>query len=797
MITTFIRLARVARCDEALHSSTGRVVGQTGTRRRVGAGTVLKRVLVGRRAPTYQLEHTLLPKVLALPIFTADALSSVAYCVEASMVVLIAAGVAALHYVIGIQIAVALLMAIVVASYRQVVRAYRTSGGAYIVAKENLGVLPSLVAAASLLIDYVLTVAVSVASGVLAITSAAPSLHPYRLEITIFFIFFIAVINLRGVREAGMAFALPTYGFIASMFLLLLGGFVRCLSGCPHATVPNPIPAGTAAVSLFLILRAFASGASALTGTEAISNAVTAFRRPQWRNAADTLLALGVIGISLILGTAILAVQTHARPSLSVSMVSEIARAVFPSGSFTGFMFYVIQIFTFAVLILAANTSYQGFPRLMALLAQDRFVPRQFRNLGDRLVFSNGVVVLAVVAALLVWAFDANVDKLIQLYVLGVFTAFTLSQAGMVRHWMKVRSSEREEERRGWRRAAFINAVGAVATGIVAVVVLITKFTHGLYIVVIAVPIIVATFYGVRGHYRTVSAQLRQRKVQSRTARNSVVLLVRDIDAATAEALGYVRAIRSAEVHAVHLSDNGFSHEFAERWHEFTGGRLDLEPLPAKGSSLDRVRAYLEQIPRESGDFVTVTVPELLPKPTLGAVLRHPELLRLKAGLLRERRIAVTDVPVVLSEEGEPVGVDSLPLHPLRTVALVFVSGVHDATVRAVNYARSLNAQETRAVFFALDPPDAAKIADEWVERGLTIPLEITDAPFRDLSGPMRDEVRRITARPDTIAAVVIPELVPKSWRHYLLHRQTALFVKRLLLFEERVILTSVPYQLG
>jgi amino acid transporter len=758
---------------------------------------VVKRVLVGRRQPTNRLEHTLLPKVLALPIFASDALSSNAYATEQIMVVLFAASVGSKHLVLPIAIAIAVLLAIVIASYVQVCKGYPSGGGAYVVAKDNLAIAPALIAAAALLVDYILTVAVSVVAGVVAVVGAAPSLGRFTVELSIGAIVLLTLVNLRGVRETGAVFALPTYAFIFSIVVMIAVGFVRCAGGCPSAASQHVqhIPFGSAgAVGLFVILHAFSSGATALTGVEAISNAIPAFKRPQARNAQATLVIMGAISIGLFLGISWLATHIHGvvppAPGQR-SVVGQIAFTVFDGG----FAFYVVQVFTALILVLAANTAYQGFPRLLAILAQDRFVPRQFRNLGDRLVFSNGVVVLAGVAVALIVLFDANLDKLIQLYVVGVFTAFTITQIGMVKHWQRVRA-EGGAAARGWKSSTIINAVAAVATGLVLIITAATKFVDGAWISIAGMGALVMLMYSIHRHYVVVRTQLRRRKVAPHTPRNHVVLLVRDIDSATAEALGYVRSIHPTEVHAVHLSDNGFSYELADRWHGFTGGRLDLEPLPSRGSSLDRVREYLQGIPRESGDFATVTVPELLPKPSLGAVLRHPDLLRLKAGLLRERRIAVTDVPVVLSGEGEPIGVDSLPLHPLRTVALVFVSGVNDATVRAVNYARSLHAQETRAVFFALDPKDSAKIADEWVERGLTIPLDITDAPFRDLSGPMRDEVRRITARPDTIAAVVIPELIPRSWRHYPLHRQTALFVKRLLLFEERVILTSVPYLL-
>ena len=417
-----------------------------------------RRLFVGRPMQTHQAEDELLPIGLALPIFAADAISSVAYATEAAMVVLLTAGLSALHIALPISIAVALLMAIVIASYRQTVRAYETSGGAYVVARENLGTLPSLVAAAALLVDYVLTVAVSVASGVLAITSAAPSLNHYNTELSLLAIVLITVVNLRGIRESGLTFALPTYGFIVAMLVAVGAGVTKCaVSTCPRAVAPHAIPPGVAAVTLFLVLKAFASGASALTGVESIANGVNAFRHPQSKNAAKTLGVLGVVAITIFVGVSYLAVATHARPSTTASVVSQIVRAVFPAGSALGWFFWVVQIFTFAVLILAANTSFQGFPRLSALLAQDRFIARQFTNLGDRLVFSNGVVVLAAAAAFLIWIYHANVNNLIHLYVVGVFTAFTLSQAGMVRYWLRTHGA-------GWQWRAVINGVGALAT---------------------------------------------------------------------------------------------------------------------------------------------------------------------------------------------------------------------------------------------------------------------------------------------------------------------------------------------
>src|SRR5213595_163421 len=377
----------------------------------------LKRSIVGRPMATNELEETLLPKTLALPIFASDPLSSVAYATESALVVLIAASAGAAHLVFPISIAIAALLAIVVASYRQTVQAYETSGGAYIVAKDNLGTLPSL----------------------FGVTSLAPSLEAHKVLLSLGCLGVIVLVNLRGVRESGLAFALPTYAFVAAMFVLVGVGLAKTLFGStPHAHVPDPIATGAGSITVFVLLRAFSSGSTALTGVEAIANGVNAFRRPHGRNAAQTLAVLGVIAITLFLGVSYLAVHLHAMPSSTDSVVSQIARAVFPAGSAGAFMYYAVQGLTLLVLILAANTSFQGFPRLSALLARDRYAPRQFTNLGDRLVFSNGMLVLAAAAAALLVIYKANTNSLIHLYVIGVFTAFTLSQAGMVRYWFRV-----------------------------------------------------------------------------------------------------------------------------------------------------------------------------------------------------------------------------------------------------------------------------------------------------------------------------------------------------------------------
>jgi amino acid transporter len=730
-------------------------------------------------------------------VFSSDALSSVAYATEEILRVLLGATVAALayRYVMPIAIAIATLMLIVVASYRQTVRAYPNGGGAYIVSKENLGTLPGLVAAGALLIDYVLTVSVSVVAGVFALTSAATELLSFRIELSIGFVLLITLANLRGVRESGTLFAFPTYAFIVSIITMIGVGLLRCIGGCPSAEPIAPaadLARAAGPIGLFVILRAFSSGSTALTGVEAISNGVPAFRRPQSRNAADTLAIMGTIAITMFLGISFLASRMHVTVSDERSVVAQIAHAVFGGG----FLFYIVQIFTTAILVLAANTSYQDFPRLSAILARDRFLPRQFANRGDRLVFSNGVVVLTALACLLIVVFDADLTRLIQLYVVGVFTSFTLSQTGMVRHWLKEKRKGLMAAR-GWRRSIVINAVGATATAVVLCVVTYTKFTHGAWIVIAAMPFIVMMFLSIHRHYEAVLEELRRGRVRAgEVGVNHLVLLVRELDVATAEALGAIRSIRPTEWRVVYPSNVGIPAELRDRWREFSMGAPDLEPLAVRGGDLlEAVRRYVRRIDRAPSDFVNVFIPEVVQEGLPGYLIRRRALVRLKAGLLREHNIVVTDVPVFV-EDGRPVGVDGRPLIPTRTVALVFVSGVHDGTIRALNYAASLESSETRAVYFDLDPEAAHRMQEEWGERGCQFPLDIVEAPFRDLTGPILGEVRRYTARPDTLVIVVLPEFVVRKWRHWLLHNQSALFVKRLLLYEPRVILSSVPFAL-
>lgn len=743
----------------------------------------MKRAVLGRPMASGEIEETLLPKKLALPIFASDPLSSVAYATESALVVLVAASVTATHLVFPLSLAISLLLLIVVVSYRQTVRVYQSSGGAYVVAKDNLGTLPSLVGAAALLVDYVLTVAVSIAAGIFAVTSFAPSLGAHKVALSLACLALLVVVNLRGVRESGLAFALPTYGFVAAMFALVGVGLVQATLGdTPQAVVPDPVAAGAGGVTFFVLLRAFASGSTALTGVEAIANGVSAFRQPQGRNAAATLAVLGAIAITLFAGVSYLAVQQNARPSETASILSQMARATFPSDSAVGFMFYVVQALTLAILVLAANTSFQGFPRLAALLARDRFAPRQFTNLGDRLVFSNGMLVLAGFAAALLWAFDANVNSLIHLYVIGVFTAFTLSQTGMVRHWLRHRGH-------GWRYRSVVNGAGAAVTGAVTVVVIWTKFADGAWMVIVAIPALIATFYGIRRHYRGVARRLRAGAaavVSAPPSSNTTLLLVESIDEATAKALWFTRTIAGDDFKAIHAPQRRTDPSIKARWFRFSDERSHLHVLDTALGGRDAVREQVWRLPRGETDFVTVVIPERFGRRSLVAQARRPLEFLLKLRLVSEPRVAIADV-TALADSDEPV--------PERAVVRVLVSGVNAASMRAVNYARTLGQTDTRAVHFALDPDEAEEIRAEWADAGPGIPLEVDDAPHRDLAQPLLAYLREHTDDGATEVILVMPELIVDGWRR-LLHNQRALYIKRLLLFETRVILVSVPYQL-
>ena len=448
-------------------------------------------------------------------------------------------------------------------------------------------------------------------------------------------------------------------------------------------------------------------------------------------------------------------------------------------------MYYAVQILTFAILVLAANTSYQGFPRLAAVLAQDRFFPRQFVNLGDRLVYSNGIIVLAGLASLLIWIFDADVIALIHLYVVGVFTAFTLSQAGMVRYWRRYKQP-------GWRRRAAINGVGGVTTGVVTLLVIQAKFLAGAWMVTIAVPTLIGVFFLINRHYRKVARRLRAgvaAVVAAPPATNQVVLYVESFDTALREAVWYARQIAGDDFRAIHVPGPHTDTGIRPRFRQLTDVRPDLEIVRPEAGRADAVIDYLWALPRGESNFVTAIIPESFRRPSLTAALAHRMQFSLKVRLLAEPGVVISGVPVLArrAPAWQP---------PKRAVCRVLVSGSHAASMRAVNYASALGLPDTTALFFAFDSDEVERIETEWELRPMPIPLEVEQAHFRDLGDPLLRYLRQITADPDTIAVVIMPELI-FSGPQRLLHNQRALYIKRLLLFEPRVILTSVPYRLS
>ncbi|MBI4730296.1 MAG: APC family permease [Acidobacteria bacterium] len=751
-------------------------------------------MLLGRPIATEEAPHQLLPKILALPVFASDALSSVAYATEEILIVLIAAGTSALRLSVWIAVAIAVLMAIVIASYRQTVHAYPGGGGAYIVAHENLGEMPGLVAAAALLTDYVLTVAVSIAAGAFALGSLSPGLLEHRVGLSLGFILVISVANLRGARESGTLFALPTYAFIFSVLAMIGLGVGKCLSACPQIERLPPIEYTPHALGLYLVLRAFASGSTALTGVEAIANGVPAFRgrRPaeQAQNAATTLAMLGGTAITMFIGMTYLANRMGARPSDLRSIVAQIAHATFGGG----FGFVAVQIATALILVLAANTAYQDFPRLSSILARDRYMPRQFINRGDRLGFSNGIIALALLASALIVLFHAEVTRLIQLYVVGVFTSFTLSQAGMLRRWRRLRAQEPR-----WRRRAALNTIGGITTGVVLVVVAWVKFSHGAWIVLVAIPLIVTAFKIVNRHYGSVAVQLRVPEERPKLIGGlRAVVVAPALDESTRRAIGYARALHPIEIRAVHVGAGPQDEALAAEWRECCPGtRLDLLPLAGRGE-VAAIREYVRGLPRAEDEVVSVIIPEAMRGAGWRQFVRRRSSLALRGALLFEPGVSVTDFPNIPGQSAiRPSPAGRAPIAPARVAGVVLVSAVHNATLRALAYARALGAADLRAVTFNVDPEESSKVMSDWSRWGIDFPLEIIDSPYREVRRPLLRYLKDIRdARPGTIVSVIVPEFVVSKWWQQFLHNQTALAIRASLLFAPDIVVTSVPFHL-
>ncbi|AIG78017.1 MULTISPECIES: APC family permease [Amycolatopsis] len=631
--------------------------------------TVLKRLVLGRPFRSDRLSHTLLPKRIALPIFASDALSSVAYAPEEIFLTLSVAGLSAYAFAPWIGVAVALVMLVVVASYRQNVHAYPSGGGDYEVANTNLGGKFGLTVASALLVDYVLTVAVSTSSGVANIGSAIPWVAQHKVIAAVIIVVVLTALNLRGVRESGKAFAIPTYGFIIGILGMVIWGLIEAASGADMRAESADFQLHeeaslTGFAFFFLLLRTFSSGAAALTGVEAISNGVPAFQKPKSKNAATTLLMMGVLAVTMLVGIITLAIITdvkfaeHPETQLTgtpagyeqKTIVAQIAQAVF--ADFTP-AFYYISFATGIILLLAANTAFNGFPVLGSILAQDRYLPRQLHTRGDRLAFSNGILFLAAFALVLIIAFDAEVTKLIQLYIVGVFVSFTISQAGMIRHWNRLLARETDATvRRRMRRSQTVNAIGLTMTGTVLIIVLVTKFLLGAWIAIAAMVAIYVLMTAIRKHYDRVAEELRE---------------------------------------------------------------MDRKP----------------------------------------AVL------------------------------------------PSRNHAIVLISKLHLPTLRAVSYAKAVRPDVLEAVTVNVDDVETRKLVQEWDDHNFKVPLKVIESPYREITKPVLDYVKRVRGdNPRNVVTVFIPEYVVGHWWEQVLHNQSALRLKGRLLFQPGVMVTSVPWQL-
>ena len=601
------------------------------------------RVLIGRRLETEAEAEERVGVETGLPILASDNVSSSAYATEEAMRVLAIAGAAALALTMPIAIAVTCVLGIVVLSESRVIRAYPNGGGSYLVARENHGVVAGLVAASALLIDYVLTVAVSAAAGVAAISSFVPELHEHRVLVGIAFIAVLALANLRGVREAGLLFAAPTYAYVAAMLGLIAFGFFRIATQDvpPPVTAPDPFdPTGTTALTVLLVLRAFASGSVGLTGSEAVANGVPSFKRPETRNAVITLVLMGTIFGTIFLGLTYLATRIGIAPDRSEleTVNSMITRAVVGG---TSPYYYFVQITTALILMLAANTGFTGFPRLASVLANDRFMPRHFADVGSRLAFNTGIIALAILAGAILAAFGGSVNALVPLYTIGVFLAFTLSQSGLVRRWWRLRNP-------GWRLSMVINSIGAAVTGTVLVVVAVTKFELGAWMVLLLLPLLVSLLYFINRHYATVQDALVLTGNEPRLPRLGapvVIVPIARLDRAALQALAFARSV-SPHVKAVHVSGSRSSaDEFRRRWQRLnTEIELDVVESPYR-SLMAPLLKYIDAIDKSDDRPITVVLSEFVPQHWWEWVLHSQTAMRLKASLLFRPNTIVIDVP--------------------------------------------------------------------------------------------------------------------------------------------------------
>jgi amino acid transporter len=765
----------------------------------------LKRKVVGAPLETERLVHERLGKPTALAVFASDNLSSSAYATEEILRVLIYGGLvgaAAFARVVPITIALLGVLGILLFSYRQTIKAYPQGGGAYLVTRDNFGIKSAQIAGVALLTDYILTVSVSVAAGTQALTSLAPMLYAYRVPIAVAFVVLIALGNLRGLKESGRLFAVPTYFFILMMLVMLGIGIARLFFGhLPSHPPPGynfPLPGEIHALTLWVLLKAFASGGAAVTGVEAISNGVPAFRQPEAENARTTLMWMGTLLGVMFGGLSLLAAHVHSVPDEQekISVLAQVGRTVFGSHGAGTALFAMLQIATALILVLAANTSFADFPRLASFIAADRFLPRQLTRYGDRLVFSNGILVLSGFAILLVVVFGGSVNHLIPLYAVGVFTSFTFSQSGMVIH-------HRREREPGWKLGVLINGVGAVVSGAMTIIIASAKFMDGAWVILVAIPLMLSGLFTIHRHYERVSQTLRDpnRRPPRDTPRQIVIIPVGSHGRDDLYAAAYAARVFPVEVRIVHVQEPAEVDWAAlELWSRLCDV---VEVLPASGDLAGDLRAYVRSVRADVGahEVINVIVPETVSSDGIGHILRSRNVQRIKAELLAEAGVVVTNVTHHAGYEELEPGDEAHGFQHVREewrhVAVLLVSGVHNATLHGLRYARSLRADELRAVHVQVDEKECARVRREWEESGVHVPLDVLDSPYRQIARPVHAFIREILEEhPKTFVTIVIPEfIVQKRW-HNILHNQTPLVLKGLFLFEPSVVVSAVPYKL-
>jgi amino acid transporter len=745
--------------------------------------------VLGPALPTAQLKHERLGKPTALAVFASDNLSSVAYATEEILKVAVPAiGVLAFSVVMPVTFGILGVLAILLFSYRQTIKAYPSAGGAYVVTKDNFGLLTAQLAGVALLTDYVLTVSVSVAAGVAAITSVAPSWFAYRVPMAVVFIWLIALGNLRGVRESGRLFAVPTYFFIAMMFVLLGIGILRSFLGdLQPLPIPDDVTETGGAISLFLILHAFASGGAAVTGVEAISNGVPAFRPPEWRNARTTLMWMGTLLGAMFLGLSYLAVQLQAVPSERATVISEVGRAVFGGGAAGTVLLVLLQVATTLILILAANTSFADFPRLASFQASDDFMPRPLTKRGHRLVFSNGIIGLAVASTALVVIFQADVHRLIPLYAIGVFTSFTLSQAGMAKRHLRLREP-------GWRHGLLINGLGAITTAVVTIVIAITKFADGAWAVMVFVPVMVWVLVRLNRQYEREHEMLDVGLPpfdRGSIGRPAALVLVEDLDRKTFHALQYAKTIRSSSTTAAHVAHHGEDVRWLERRWADLGAGIPLEILLPDGDPMSAIARRAAQLAVEAD--VTLIVPGPARLGRLDRIRRGRTGARLTRMLAPNPHVRVT----VVRDHAHQEGAGRTRLFPRASHRVVVLVDRPDrAAMQAVSYALELGATEVAAVHAAVEPELQDQLISRWMDLRIPVPLDLVECWDRDVARSVERYVVDLMG-PYTEVTVVVPRRDYAHASQRLLHDRTSRSIAKALGRYEHVDIAVVPYFLG